>query len=162
LDKAILCYRQAIKTNPRSTDAYANLGLASFQRGDVKEAIDVWQRSLEIDPDQPSVQNNLAWLLATTPDALLRNGAKAVALAEQASQLNGGGNPMVLHTLAAAYAEMGRYGDAVATARRALELAAAQKNDDLNAKLPLEIRLYQANRPMRDAPQGAGPTKTEN
>ena len=152
LDKAILCYRQATKANPRSADACANLGLASFQKGEIREAIDAWQRSLEINPDQPSVQNNLAWLLATTPDASLRNGAKAVALAEQASHSDAGGNPVVLHTLAAAYAEMGRYGDAVATARRALEIAAAQKNDDLNAKLPMEIILYQADRPLRDAP----------
>jgi hypothetical protein len=60
---------------------------------------------------------------------------------------------MVLHTLAAAYAEMGRYGEATITARRALELATAQKNDDLTAQLPKEIKLYEAGKPMRDAPR---------
>jgi tetratricopeptide (TPR) repeat protein len=108
---------------------------------------------LKIKPDEPSVQNNLAWLLATTPDATLRNGAKAMALAEQANHLSGGGNAFVLHTLAAAYAETGRYGEATATARRALELAVAQKNDDLTAKLAKEIKLYEADRPMRDVLQ---------
>jgi protein O-mannosyl-transferase len=153
LDEAIACYRQTIKINPGAADAYANLGLAFFQKGDIKEAIGSWQRALASKPGQPDIQNNLAWLLATAPDASLRNGAKAVALAEQAKQLTGGGNPMILHTLAAAYAETGRYREATATARRALELAAAQTNDDLTARMPKEIKLYEADTPLRDAPQ---------
>ena len=83
----------------------------------------------------------------------MRQGAQAVALAERANQLNGSTNAAVLHTLAAACAETGRYRDAIATARRALELAVAQKNDDLMAKLPKEIKLYEANTPIRDVPQ---------
>jgi tetratricopeptide (TPR) repeat protein len=153
LEEAMACYRQAIKMDPRAPDAYANLGLACLRKGETKEAIDSWQQALETKPDQPNIQNNLAWLLATTPDASLRNGAKAVALAEQAKQLTAGGNPMVLHTLAAAYAEAGRFGDATATARRALDLATAEKNGDLLAKLPKEIKLYEAGAPMRDVPQ---------
>jgi protein O-mannosyl-transferase len=153
LEEAILCYRQTLRINPRSGDSYANLGLACFEKGEVKDAIDAWQLALETQPGQPNVQNNLAWLLATTPDPTLRNGAKAVALAEEANQSNGGGNAMILHTLAAAYAEAGRYGDATATARRALELAAAQKNDDLTTKLHREMKLYEAGTPIRDVPQ---------
>jgi tetratricopeptide (TPR) repeat protein len=153
VEESIACYHQAIRIDPGSGDSYANLGLAFFEKGEIKEAIDSWQQALKIKPNQPSVQNNLAWLLATTPNASLRNGAKAVALAAQADQLNGGGNPIVLHTLAAAYAEAGRYGDATATARRALELAVAQKNEDLTAKLPKEIKLYDSGRPMRDVPR---------
>jgi tetratricopeptide (TPR) repeat protein len=153
LDEAIAHFRMAVKINPEYAKAYSALGLVYFQKGDVKDAIDSWQHALEIKPDQPDVQNNLAWLLAATPDTSLRNGAKAVALAEQANQLNGGANPIVLHTLAAAYAETGRYRDAAATARHALELAVSQKNDDLIAKLPNEIKLYEADKPTRDAPQ---------
>jgi protein O-mannosyl-transferase len=153
LVEAIACYRQAIKIAPRSADVWAGLGLAFFQNEQIKEAIDSWQQALETKPDQPNVQNNLAWLLATTPDSSLRNGARAVALAEQAKLLTAGDNPMVLHTLAAAYAETGRYSAATAMARRALELAVAQKNDDLTNKLPKEIKLYELDTPLRDAPQ---------
>jgi protein O-mannosyl-transferase len=153
VEEALVCYRQAIKINPRSADALANLGLAYFEKGDIKDAINSWQLALETQPGQPNVQNNLAWLLATTPDATLRNGTKAVALAEEANEFNGGGNPTILHTLAAAYAEAGRFGDATATARRALELAAAQKNGDLTSKLQRELKLYEADMPMRDVPQ---------
>ena len=117
----------------------------------MKEAIAQYQKVLEINPNQISVQNNLAWLLATTPDASLRNGAKAVALAAQADQLGGGSNAMVLHTLAAAYAEEGSFGRAAVTARRALELATGQKNDALAATLQREIKLYEADTPARDA-----------
>jgi tetratricopeptide (TPR) repeat protein len=153
LEEAIACYGQAIKINPRSADARAYLGLASYKNGQIKEAIDAWEQTLEIQPDLNNIRNNLAWLLATTPDASLRNGAKGVALAEEASKLNGGSDAAVLHTLAAAYAEAGRYGDATATARRALVLAVAQDNSGIAAKLQKEIKLYEANTPMRDPPK---------
>ncbi len=150
---AMVCYRQAIKLNPRLADAYANLGVALSQKGQTKEAVDSWQRALEINPGQIYVQNNLAWLLATTPDAALRNGARAVALAQQASQLSGGGNPAILRTLAAACAEDGSCALAADTARRALGLAVAQKNEGLAATLQKEIKLYEAGTPVRDAPR---------
>ena len=151
LDQAIASYRQAIKINPRYADTCANLGVAYFKEGETREARDCWQEALEINPEQVYVLNNLAWLLATTPDASLRDGAKAVALAAQANQLSGGGNPAVLHTLAAAYAEGGSYGLASATARRALELAVEQKNDALAGMLQKEIKLYEAGTPAREA-----------
>jgi len=153
VDEAILSYRHAIKINPKYADAYGNLGLALAQKGETRQAIESWQQSLAIKPDQPSVQNNLAWLLATASDASLRDGAEAVALAEQARLSTGGGNAVFLRTLAAAYAEAGRYADATAAARRSLELSVAQTNHDLTAKLPKEIKLFEENKPMRDAAQ---------
>jgi protein O-mannosyl-transferase len=94
----------------------------------------------------------LAWELATARDASLRNGARALSLATLANQLSGDGDPMILRTLAAASAETGNFEQAAATARRALELAVAQKNDGLAAMLQNEIQLYQANTPVRDGP----------
>ena len=153
VEEAIAQYQQAVAMKPDFAELRSNLGAALLAKGDRKEAIAQFQKSLEIKPGQIPVQNDLAWLLATTTDASLRDGAKARALAEQASQLSGGGVPGILRTLAAAYAEEGSYGQAAATARRALELAVAQKNDALAAALPKEIQLYQANTPMRDAPR---------
>jgi tetratricopeptide (TPR) repeat protein len=150
-DEAIVCSRQALKINPRSAGTWASLGLAYFQKGQAKEAIESWQQALELEPDQLYVLNNLAWCLATTPDPFLRDGGKAVALAKQADQLSGGANPVVLHTLAAAEAETGGYPLAAATARRALELAAAQKNNVLAATLQKEIALYEAGQAVRDS-----------
>jgi tetratricopeptide (TPR) repeat protein len=151
LDHAIACYRHVEKINPRSADARANLGVAFLLKGETQEARDAWQKALEIKPDQLYVLNNLAWLLATTQDAALRDGAKAVALAKEAGQLGGDENPALPRTLAAAYAETGNYGLAAATARRGLELAVEQKNDKLAATLQKEIQLYGAGKPVRES-----------
>jgi len=153
LEEAILCCKRALEMNPGSAEACSDLGLAFFEEGKIKDAIAFWQQALKIKPDQPFVQNNLAWVLATTPDPSLRNGPAAVALAEQADRSNKSANPFVLHTLAAAYAETGRYEVACSTARHALELAIAQKIDDLAGKLPREIKLYESGQPLRDMPQ---------
>jgi tetratricopeptide (TPR) repeat protein len=149
-DQAIASYQQAKKINPRYANTCANLGVAYFNEGRNREACDSWQQALEINPGQLYVLNNLAWLLATTPDAALRNGSRAVELAAQASEMSGGGNPTILHTLAAAYAAAGNYKLAVATARRSLELALEQKNDTLAATLEKEIKLYEAGMPAGD------------
>jgi tetratricopeptide (TPR) repeat protein len=125
--------------------------VALFQKGETREAMDSWQKALEIQPDQVNALVNFAWSLATTPDATLRDGAKAVALAGRASQLSGGGNPAILRILAAAYAEEGNYERAAGTARRAAELAAGQKNQTLAATLQQEIKLYEAGKPALGA-----------
>ncbi|MGD1083254.1 MAG: tetratricopeptide repeat protein [Verrucomicrobiota bacterium] len=149
-DQAIACDRQAMKINPRYEDTCANLGMALFQKGEIQGAMDAWQQALEIKPGQLQVLNNLAWLLATTPDSSLRNGARAVTLAAQANQLSGGGDPGILRTLAAADAEAGSFGLAAVTARRALEMAGEQTNNTLAAALQKEIQLYEAGKTARE------------
>ena len=72
----------------------------------------------------------------------------AVELAEQADALTGGENPVILHTLAAALAEAGRFSEAVETAQRALRLAEAQSNSMLAGALQSEMNLYQAGSPF--------------
>jgi len=94
--------------------------------------------------------NNLAWLLATTPDPKLRNGAEAVRLAEQAMRLPAPKGMCVPGTLAAAYAEAGRFPDAVATAQKAVadETAAGETRfAALNEQL---LALYRAGRPFHE------------
>jgi tetratricopeptide (TPR) repeat protein len=149
-DQAIACYRKSLSIRPRFAGAQANLGLAFLQTGQTNQAIASWQQALALQPGLLKVQNRLAWLLATASDASWRDGAKAVALAGQANQATGGGDPIILRTLAAAYAEAGRYDEAAATARKALAQAQAQKNDKLAAALQEEIKLYQSARPLRE------------
>jgi tetratricopeptide (TPR) repeat protein len=152
VDEAIPHFRKALEIRPAYADACANLGVALARKGQTKEAIASWQRSLEINPDQVNVELNLAWLLATSPEASLRNGARAVALATQADQSGGGGNPMILRALAAAYAEARSYELAASTARRALDLAVTQKNDALAASLREDVKLYETGAPLRETP----------
>jgi tetratricopeptide (TPR) repeat protein len=153
LDEAITHLQKALQINPGYAKAHNNLGNALLQKGNVAEAIVHFQQALQIEPADPAAQNNLAWLLATSPQASLRNGSKAVELARQANALAGGENPIILHTLAAAYAEAGRFSEAVETAQRALQLAAAQSNTGLAGQLQFEMKLYQAGSPFHSPEQ---------
>jgi tetratricopeptide (TPR) repeat protein len=153
VDEAIAHYQKALQINPGSARAHNNLGKALLQKGRVDEAIAHFQKALEINPVEPAVQNNLAWLLATCPQASLRNGNEAVELARQANELTGGKNPVILNTLAAAFAEAGRFSEAVETAQRALRLAEAQSNAGLAGQLQFEMKLYQAGSPFHSPQQ---------
>jgi spermidine synthase len=103
---------------------------------------------LQINPTDPKTQNNLALLLATCEEASLRNGDKAVQLASQANSLAGGKNPLFLRTLAAAFAEAGRFGDAVQSAQKAIGLAQAAGQPDLAARLNDELKRFEAGLPL--------------
>jgi tetratricopeptide (TPR) repeat protein len=152
-DEAIAQYQKALQLKPDYEEAHKNLGLAFFRQGRMDEAIAQYQKALELKPGNIEAQKNLAWVLATCPQAGLRNGSKAVKLAEQASQLAGGGNPLILGTLAAAYAEVGRFSEAVETAQRALRLAGAQSNTNLAGQLQAQLKFYQAGSPFHSPEQ---------
>jgi protein O-mannosyl-transferase len=147
-DEAITQYQQALKTRPDHAEAHYNLGNALLQKGRTEEAISQYQEALQIKPTDSTIQNSLAWLLATCPQASLRNGNKAVELAERANELTGGENTIILHTLAAALAEAGQFTEAIKTAQHALQLAKAQSNTRLARQLQIEMKLYQAGNPF--------------
>jgi len=146
--EAIAHYQKALQIKPDDAEAHNNLGKALLQKGSAAEAIVHYQKALQIKPDSAETQNNLAWVLATAPQASLRNGPQAVALAQQANQLAGGENPIILRTLAAAYAEAGRFPEAVETAKRALQLAAPPSNPALADAIRSQLKLYQAGLPF--------------
>jgi tetratricopeptide (TPR) repeat protein len=153
VDEAIPQYQKALQLNPNYWGTYVNLGIALQKKGRADEAITQYQKALQLKPDDPASQDYLAWLLATAPEASLRNGGKAVELARQANLLTGGENPVILHTLAAAYAEAGRFSEAVETAQHALRLAESQTNTALAGALQEELKLYQAGSPLRGPEQ---------
>jgi hypothetical protein len=92
----------------------------------------------------------LAWLLATSPDASLRDGTRAIELAWRAAQLTGGRDVKVLDTLAAAFAEAGRFPEALAAARRALEMATRRNLPEVAQELRRRLTLYEAQRPFHE------------
>jgi tetratricopeptide (TPR) repeat protein len=149
VDEAIVQFQTALQIKPDYAEAHNNLGNALFKKGRVDEAIVQFQTALQIKPDSVDVLNNLAWLLATGPDAHLRDGVQAVQYAGHACELTHYGVPLLVGTLAAAYAEAGRYDDAVAAAQKACALATAAGEQDLlerNRKL-----LYLAHQPYHEA-----------
>ena len=150
VDEAIAQCQKALALQPGHAAARVNLGAALMQAGRMAEALGEYWKVLETQPENVDALNNLAWALATGPQATLRDGVSAVALAQKAVRLSDGGNPRMLRTLAAAEAEAGRFVGAAETARQALQLAAVQKNDPLAATLQKELELYQMNTPMRE------------
>jgi tetratricopeptide (TPR) repeat protein len=150
IDEAIACWQKTLSIHPDDADAHANLGDALLRKGLVRDAAAHYERSLEITPRSPAILNSLAWVLSTCSDAQLRNGSRAVSLSEQANQLSGGDNPVYIRTLAAAYAETGRFNDASDAAQRALELALAKRDAALASKLRMDIDLYRMNFPLRE------------
>jgi len=156
VDDAIAAYEQALKSRPTYPEVENNIGLALLQKGRPSEAIAHWQNALAGQSDSVDSLNNLAWILATFPDSWIRNRKQALALAERANQLSGDNNPAVLRTLAAAYAENGRFTEARVTAERGLQLANAQENPALANILEGDLARYRANAPVRTAAQPGG------
>jgi Flp pilus assembly protein TadD len=148
VDEAIIHFQKALQIKPNNAEARYTLGNVLLQKGSVAEAIVHYQKALQTKPNYLEVQNNLAWVLAIAPQASLRNGPQAVKLAQQANQLTGGENPIILHTLAAAYAEAGRFPEAVETAQHALQLAETQSNTVLADAIRSQMKLYQAGSPF--------------
>ena len=150
LEGAIQVCRSALLLRPSDADCQTTLAIALEEKGNPTEAIQHYQKALELAPKSISTLTNLAWLLATSQDASLRNGAKAIELATQADRLVGGTNTLVLRTLAAAYAENGEFTNAIRTARSAMQLARMHGEDSLTADLGQQIALYQLGMPYRD------------
>jgi protein O-mannosyl-transferase len=94
--------------------------------------------------------NNLAWIMATCPEANLRDGAEAVRLAQQACELTGFRRTLMVGTLAAAYAEAGQFVEAVTTAQKACALAAESGDEALVSKNQKLLQLYRAGRPYHE------------
>ena len=121
LDAAVAQFEKALQYRPDYVDAHGNLGLALDRLGRADEAIAHYQQALKINPREASPYNCLAWIRATHLDPKFRDGPQAVTLARQAVALSPG-DPGVLDTLAAAYAEAKRFPEAVATAGEASAL----------------------------------------
>jgi tetratricopeptide (TPR) repeat protein len=150
VEEAIIQYRTAIGLRPDYANAHNNLANSLRQTGRVEEAVHEYEAALKSEPEFILAQNNLAWLLATCSNASVRDGAKAVQLAKQADRLTGGNDPIILHTLAAAYAENRQFPEAVVAAQRALEIADANGITSLAESLRSKLALYQAGSPYHE------------
>ncbi|MGO8836407.1 MAG: tetratricopeptide repeat protein [Limisphaerales bacterium] len=155
LDEAIENYRQAIRVNSNRPETFFHLGMTLDQLGRTREAVAQYREALKLNPNLAGALNNLAWVLATSPDDQLRNGTEAVRLAEQACELTHYREPLFIGTLAAAYAEAGRFPEAVTTAEKAEQLATSAGLTAVAAKNHELLELYQAGKPHHEpAPAG--------
>ena len=150
-DQAIRDYSQGIALNPNNADSHERMILALIRQGRAKEAVSHYRQAVGLLDNQPLVLNNLAWILATHPDAEVRDGAEAVRLAERACELTQYKLPAMLDTLATAYAETGQFDQAVKTAQKAIQLAQAAGKETLAKDIQGRLDLYEAKRPYRES-----------
>jgi protein O-mannosyl-transferase len=150
IDQAIAQWQKALAIRPTDAEAHRSLASALRKEGKLKEAIAEYEQALNVVPEDSVALNNLAWILATSSDASMRDGARAVTLAAKAVQASGGRDPNFLRTLAAARAEAGQFAEAVATAEAAKALASTQDKPELTSRLEEEITLYRARIALRE------------
>jgi tetratricopeptide (TPR) repeat protein len=152
IEEALAHLREALAAQP---DVETRLQLATLLHAtkQTREAVAQYREVLSFKPDSVEALNNLAWLLATSSEDALRDGAQAVRLAERACRLTQYKEAAQLGTLAAAYAEAGQFADAAATAEKAREVATAAGNTrfaEINQQL---LALYRAGKAYHEPRQ---------
>ena len=146
-DKAL---EKALEIYPEHINARYNLGLALWSIGKTGRAIQEYRNVMNVKPSWAIVANSLAWVLATDKNKENRNGTEALRWAQVACKGDGRKNPEYLDTLAAAYAEVGRFEVAVETAREGLKLAREASDAELAEELEQRLMLYEAGSPFTE------------
>jgi len=148
LEPALTNFLTSVRLKP-TPDAHYHLALAYVMKGRSADAIQQYREALRLRPDWTDAMNDLAWLLATDADDKLRDGKEAVRLAERARDLNGGKEARFWGTLDAAYAEAGRFEDAIKATDKAKELATAAGQKEISEAAEQRIKLYREQKPFR-------------
>jgi tetratricopeptide (TPR) repeat protein len=149
--EALYHLRKAADFKP-DVDTYTEMASLEYATGNSRQAVEYLRRALALKPFPPNVviMNNLAWMLATCPDASVRNGDQAVKYASQACLLTGYRQAGLVGTLAAANAEAGHFPEAISTAETAIKLATATGNTRIAAMNQQLLLLYRAGRPYHE------------
>jgi len=151
LDAAVVELTESVSLRPTAL-AYHHLGNAFIRLGNIAKAIEAFGAAVELDNQFVPSANNLAWLLATTTDDSLRDGPRAVTIAEAICSNPSNQTAGNFDTLAAAYAEAGRFDDAVRTINQAIRIAKAAGDLARTGRMQKRLALYQQNQPYRDTP----------
>ncbi|MGB7748195.1 MAG: tetratricopeptide repeat protein [Verrucomicrobiia bacterium] len=151
LDEAMGQFSEAAQLDASYAPPRFQMGRIMLKQGRDAEALPHFHEALRIEPDNLQMLTYLARVLAADEKPEIRNGAEALLLATKASQLAGPVQPVALDTLAMAYAETGRFGEAVQTEQEAVNLARAAGQKDDNAVMQQRLELYQKRQPWRES-----------
>lgn len=147
---AIELYRAALGADPNHAEAHRDLATVLMVNRESPLAIRHLREAIRLKSDWVEPLNELAWLLATHRDAALRDGAEAQKLAMRAVSLTQTNDARSLDTLAAAWAEMGRFDEAASAAQQALALAETAPPPGRADRIRERLTLYQALQPHRE------------
>ncbi|MBN1341386.1 MAG: tetratricopeptide repeat protein [Phycisphaerae bacterium] len=151
LPEAIVQWQETLRIDPNRDATRHRLAVGLAKTHQYEPAIAMLRDLVRRCPADWSAANNLAWLLATCPQDKLRNGVEAVALAERiCRQGTGEIQPAWLDSLAAAYAETGRFSEAAQVAEQALAMARRRGDSEQTESLAERLRLYQEGKPFRE------------
>lgn len=153
MDAAERAWRQALAAAPNYMPPRMALVSVLLGKADYAGAVTLIDEGIKANPNEMELVNGLAWLLATCPTDNVRDGRRAVQLAEQACKAASFRNHAYLDTLAAAYAEAGDFEEALKTIGQAIRLAREADDGEAAQKYQQRQALYQQNRPCRDKPQ---------
>jgi tetratricopeptide (TPR) repeat protein len=145
-DRAIADYTEAIRLAAKNAKGYYNRALVYQAKHDYERAIADFEQAMQLDAKDPDACENLAWLLASCPQAHLRNGTKAVSYAAKACELSDC-KGSVLTTLAAAYAEADDFDQAIEWQSKYISTVSETDKPDAQARLAL----YEKRKPYRMA-----------
>jgi tetratricopeptide (TPR) repeat protein len=149
-------FERAVQLSPSSAAAHANLGAMLMQDRQVLRAVGEYRKALDANPQLLEPLTELAWTLSTSPSPAVRNGQEAVTMAERARALTEGRDVRALDALAAAYASIGRFDEAVRTVDAALALVPSTANGSEETRRLLRSRraVYAGRRPFIDPARG--------
>ncbi len=145
--EAVNAYNAVLETDPGNAPAFRGRGDAYLSLGNQGEAIADYDKALKVDPKNSGVLNNLAWVLATSPEDGLRDGKRAIDLATLACEVTEYKQAHILSTLAASYAESGDFETAIKWSKKAVEAGP----EALKSQLGKELESYEAKKPWREA-----------
>ena len=143
-------FRYALEQKPDDGATRNNLGLALMRLGQIAEAMAEFSEAMRLNPSDASPLARLAWIRATCRDPGIRDGAAAVELAERASRLSNGQLVAAWDALGAAYAEVGRFPDAIQATQRAVQLASAAGPSAYATAIQRRLELYKTGQPFRE------------
>ncbi len=151
-EHAIADYTDAIRLRPQYANAYHARANAYYRMGLFAEAGDDYEATIRIRPDNVEAYNNFAWLLATAPSPSDRDGGRAVTLARHAVSLRR--SPFHLGTLAASFARVGLFVEAVAMQQQAIAMMQSEQDDpQLLQEFQSRLKLYRQGKPYETASQ---------
>jgi len=140
-------FEELIRHVPGLPHAYLSRGLLHRCEKNFEMATRDFTHAIELDPQCPEASGTLAHLLATCPEAAFRDGVKAVSLARKAFKLSNWEDVLLLQTLAAAYAESGKYDQAIKWQEKAIDLGF--DDDEHVEKANYLLDLYRQRKPYR-------------
>ncbi|MFC1579791.1 tetratricopeptide repeat protein [Thermodesulfobacteriota bacterium] len=147
-DKAISDFNKAIELKPKYVEAYNSRGLAYARKKQYDEAISDFNKAVELNPKYYLGYNNLSWTLATCPDKSFRNGEKALETAKKVVAIRS--DSRTLDTLAAAYAEAGKFEDAVKTQEQAIRQLKIKGKEEELEEFKERLNTYRDKKPWRE------------